>query len=316
MTIDNIIEEIEKAENIAILTHESPDGDAIGSSLAMYLALKQIGKKTDIIIPEYSKAFSFLPGSEDIKKQGEEEQYDLTIALDCGDIKRLNGYVNYFESAKVRISIDHHGSNTMFADYNFVDPASPACAQVLIFILETMKVTITKEIGMCLLTGIITDTGGFKYPGVTVETFEFTAGLLGKGVNVSDIYKRVLQIKSKATFELSRIYNNRLEFLEEGRVTFSYITLEDQKKVDAKEGDHEGLVNIGKDIEGVEVSIFLRETEKGFKVSMRSEDTVNVSDVCSVFGGGGHPRAAGCLISLSLEQVREKILNEVKRYIK
>ena len=126
----------------------------------------------------------------------------------------------------------------------------------------------------------------------------------------------MLQIKSKATFELSRIYNNRLEFLEEGRVTFSYITLEDQKKVDAKEGDHEGLVNIGKDIEGVEVSIFLRETEKGFKVSMRSEDTVNVSDVCSVFGGGGHPRAAGCLISLSLEQVREKILNEVKRYIK
>ena len=316
MTIDNIIEEIKKAESIAILTHESPDGDAVGSSLAMYLALKQMGKNPDVIIPKYSKVFSFLPGIEDIKIEGKKDAYDLAISLDCANMKLLNGYANYFEDAKTKISIDHHGTNTMYADYNFVDPASPACAQTLIFILETMNITITKEIGTCLLTGIITDTGGFKYPGVTVETFEFAAGLLAKGINVSDIYKRVLQIRTRANFELSRLSSDRLEFLEDGKLTFSYITLEDQEKVGAEEGDHEGLVNIGRDIEGVEVAVFFHENEKGFKVSMRSDDNVNVSDICSVFGGGGHPRAAGCLISLPLEQAKEKVLREVKRYIK
>ena len=314
MTIDNIIEEIKNAENIVILTHESPDGDAIGSSLAMYLALKQLGKNPDVIIPKYSRVFSFLPGADIIKTEGKNEFYDLAIALDCGDIKRLNGYVGYFESAKVRISIDHHGSNTMFADYNFVDPASPACAQILVFILETMNITITKEIGTCLLTGIITDTGGFRYPGVTVETFEFAAWLLGKGVNVSDIYKRVLQIKSKANFELSKLCIDRLEFLEDGKLTFSYITLEDQERVGAEEGDHEGLVNIGRDIEGVKIAVLLHENEKGYKVSMRSDGSINVGDICLVLGGGGHPAAAGCLISLPLKEAKEKVLREVKRY--
>ena len=316
MTIDSIIDEIKKAETIVILTHESPDGDAVGSSLAMYLALKQIGKNPDIIIPKYSRVFNFLPGTQDIKEEGKNEPYDLAIALDCGDLKRLNGYVSYFEDAKTKISIDHHGSNTMFADFNFVDPASPACAQILVFVLETMKVTITQEIGTCLLTGIITDTGGFRYPKVTVETFEFAAWLLSKGINVSDIYKRVLQIKSRANFELSRLCSDRLEFLEDGKLTFSYITLDDQEKVGAEEGDHEGLVNIGRDIEGVKVAVFFHENEKGFKVSMRSDGSVNVADICLVLGGGGHPAAAGCLVSLPLEQAKEKVLREVKRYIK
>ena len=120
MTIDNIIEEIDKAKSIVILTHEMPDGDAIGSSLALYAGLKQLGKEADVIIPEYSKTFEFLPNSKEIKKEGKNENYDLAIALDCGDIKRLNGFVGYFEDANSKISIDHHSSNTMFADYNFV----------------------------------------------------------------------------------------------------------------------------------------------------------------------------------------------------
>ena len=314
MTLDHIKEEVEKAKKIVILTHESPDGDAIGSSLAMYLALKSKGKQVDVIIPEYSKTFAFLPGAEEIKKVSE-ESYDLAIALDCADMKRLNGWSNYFEEAKTTISIDHHGSNKMFADYNYVDPASPACAQILIVILQTLEIEITKEIGTCLLTGIITDTGVFKYPGVTTETFEFVAWLLRIGVKVSDIYKRVLQVKTKSQFELSKLAIERLEFLEDGKITFTYITKEDEKRVNANTGDHEGLVEIGRDVEDVEVSIFLRETEKGFKASLRSNNAVNVSDVCIMFGGGGHPRAAGCNIPGTLEQVKQKIINHVKTYL-
>lgn len=315
MTLDNILEEINKAETIVILTHENPDGDAIGSSLAMYHALKAYGKNPDLIIPEHPKTFNCLPGIEEIKTESDIEHYDLAISLDCATIKMLNGFVNYFENAKVKVCIDHHGTNTMFGDYNYVNPATPACAQILLVILEYFGIEITKEIGTCILAGIITDTGGFKYQGVTAETFEFVAWLLNKGVNVSNLYRQVLEVQTKANFELHRIANNRVELLENGKVAYTYITKEDEEAVHAESGDHEGIVDVGRGLEGVEVSIFLRETSKGIRVSLRSNDYVNVSDACLVFGGGGHPRAAGCTIPGTIEQAKEKVLKEVARLL-
>lgn len=319
MTLDNIIEEIKKANSIAILTHESPDGDAIGSSLAMYLSLKQLGKNPDIIIPEISRVFNFLPKINEIEKEVTKESYDLVIVLDCADIKRLAGNEDeVFENADVTISIDHHGSNKMFADLNYINPVSPACAQILIPILETLGINIDKEIGTCLLTGIITDTGGFQYSGVTAETFEFAAKLLNKGVNVSDIYQKVLATKTKTNFELTKRIMDRMEFLENGKIAFTYMLKKDEDEIHTELGDHEGLVNIGRAIEGVEVSVFIRqdEFEKGFKVSLRSKDYINVSNVCMIFGGGGHPRAAGCYLEGTVEQIKSKIINQIKLYMK
>ena len=161
MTLDNILEEIKKADNIVLLTHENPDGDAVGSSLAMLMVLEKMGKKVDLIIPELPRVYQFLPFAEKIQKEGKNEPYDLAIAVDTATIKMLNGWSNYFESAKVKIVIDHHGTNTMYGDYNYVNPDAPACAQILITVLESLEIEITKELGTCLLTGIITDTGGF-----------------------------------------------------------------------------------------------------------------------------------------------------------
>lgn len=317
MTLDDIKKSIEQANTIAILTHERPDGDAIGSSLAMSLALKKLGKKPDVIIPKYSETYAFLPDAENIKQESNIENYDLAIALDCGDIKRLNGFVKYFEDAKQSISIDHHSMNPMFADINFVDHTSPACCQILVIIFNYLGIEIDKQIGTCLLAGIITDTGGFKYPGVTVETFEFVADLLKSGINVSKIYKKVLQIKPRASFELSKIAMNKIEFLEGGKITFTYITCEDEKKVGAQEGAHEGIVEIGRDIEGVEVAIFLHQAEdKVYKVSLRANDYVNVADVCLMFGGGGHARAAGCKMEGTPQQIKEKLIKEIKKSLK
>ena len=315
MTIDNIKEEIQKANDVVILTHESPDGDAVGSALAMYLTLKKLGKTVDVIIPEYASMFEFLPGADEIKKEGKQESYDLAISVDVTGINRLNGFANYFENAKVKIQIDHHQVNEMFADYNFVNPASPACAQNLIFIIEQLGVEIDKEIGTCLLTGIITDTGGFKYEGVSAETFEFTSWLLAKGVNVSDVYKRVMQTKTRANFELRKLVMDRMEFLCDNKVAFTYMTFQDELNTGAAPGDHEGLVEIGRDIEGVEVSIFLREVENGYKVSLRSNDYVDVSNVCVTFNGGGHKKAAGCTIFNTLDIAKEAIIHEVEKYI-
>ena len=139
-----------------------------------------------------------------------------------------------------------------------------------------------------------------------------------RGVNVSDIYKRVLNTVTKANFELSKRVMNRLEILENGKVTFTYITKEDEKQVNAEPGDHEGLVEIGRNIEGVEVSVFIRQKEDEedvYKVSMRSSQYVNVSDVCLMFGGGGHPRAAGTTVKGDVETVKQKVLTELKKVL-
>ena len=315
MTLDNILEEIKKAEKIVILTHENPDGDAIGSSLAMYKTLIKMGKTPDLIIPELPRVFNFLPEADKIKKVGSNEPYDLAIALDAATLKMLNGWSNYFETAKAKIVIDHHGTNTMYGDINFVNPDAPAAAQVLIHIIEYFGVEIDKEIGTCILTGIITDTGGFQYQSTTPETFEFAAEILKRGVNVSEIYKKVMETKSRASFELRKRAIDRLEFFGEGKIAFTYITKQDMEETNAENGDHEGIVNEGRTIEDVEISIFIRETDKGYKASLRSNSYVNVSDICLMFGGGGHVHAAGCNLTGSLEQVKEKIVNQAKMYL-
>lgn len=316
MTLDSIKEEVERANTIVILTHENPDGDAIGSSLALYNSLKKVNKQVDVIIPEFARTFSFLPGADEIKKSSEITNYDLAIALDCGDFKRLNGGTAYFENAKMTVSIDHHGTNTMFANLNYVDPTSPACAQILISLLKYWEIDISKEIGECLITGIITDTGGFKYSNVKVETFEFAAELLSRGVNISKIYERVMQTVSLSRFQLSKIATERLELLEDGKIAFTYILREDEEKVKAEVGDYEGIVEQGRSIEGVEISVFLRQIENGYKASLRAGGNINVSDICMIFGGGGHEKAAGCTMPYSLEVAKEKLLQEIHLRLK
>lgn len=318
MIIDEILEEIKKADKIVILTHETPDGDAVGSSLAMKYAIKQIGKEADVIIPEFSDCFNFLPGIDKVISDSKIGKYDLAIAVDCADYKILRGYEAFFEKAKMKIVIDHHGSNKMYGDINFVNPVAPACCQILVGMFEYLGINIDKEIGTCIITGIITDTGGFNY-NVTAETFEFAAELLRKGVNTAEVYKKTMQTKTKANFELNRLANERMEFFFDGKVAFTYITLEDEEKFGAKTGDHEGLVDIGRCIEGVEVSVFLHENkgkENGFKLSLRSCEYVNVSDVCLMFGGGGHLRAAGAWIPGTVNQIKEKVLSEIKKQLK
>lgn len=316
MTLDEILEEIKKAESIVILTHESPDGDAMGSSLAMKLMLQELNKQSDVIIPEYPRMFQFLPSASDIKIDSERKKYDLAISVDCGNFKRL-AKNEYFENAQKTIVIDHHGSNNMYGDLNYVNPASPACCEILISMAEYFGVTITKEIGTCIMTGIITDTGGFRYSGITPDTFEYTAELIRVGVDIPDIYKRTMGTKTKANFELTKRVVDRMELLEDGKVSFSYMTSQDEREVNAEPGDHDGLVNIGKDIEGVQVAIFIRqkEDEDVYKVSLRSEDGINVSDICLLFGGGGHSRAAGALVKGNIQEVKEKLMKEIKKWM-
>ncbi|MCI8276372.1 MAG: bifunctional oligoribonuclease/PAP phosphatase NrnA [Clostridia bacterium] len=318
MTLDEILKEMKNADTVLILSHESPDGDAIGSSLGMCLALKNMGKDVvDVVMKEYPANFSYLPGAEDIKAEPSIENYDLAIVVDCPDINRVNlDYKEYFENAKVKVEFDHHSKNSMFGDYNIVNHVSPACSQILVSSFEYLGIEITKEIGICLLTGIITDTGGFKNSGTTTESFEFAAWALSKGINVSKIYKESMLTMTKSKFEVQKLAMDRLELLADGKISFTYMTKEDDKKIGVLAGDHDGVVEIGRNIEGVEVSIFLYEKEKGYKASLRSNDYVNVADVCMLFGGGGHIKAAGVSLNMTLEEAKKAIIEETIKYLK
>ena len=315
-TIDQILKCIKKSKNIVIVTHENPDGDAVGSSLAMYHALKGLKKNVDIIIPEYAKCFNELPGIDEVIKESD-KVYDLAISLDVATDKLLNIWVKYFREANQRIVIDHHSTNTMFGDINYVDLSAPACAQVVYMLIKHYRWKITPEIGTCIMAGIITDTGGFQYSGVSKDTFNIAAELLDVGVNISKVYKKVFDTKTRSSFELRRIAIDRMEFLEDGKIAFTYVTNEDERKVNAGVGDYEGIVSEGRSVEGVEVSIFLHELKDGeFKISLRSNSYVNVSDVCIMFGGGGHIRAAGAKMTADPLVIRDKVVNEVKRQLK
>ena len=313
--LDSIIEVINNANKIVIFTHISPDGDAIGSSLSMYIGLKSLKKEVDIITDDYSRCFNFLPELENVKKETN-DSYDLAIALDCATKPRLYDPNNIFEKTTTSINIDHHASNTYFAKYNYVEGNSPAACKTLIKVLKRLGITMSKEIGTCLMTGIITDSGGFRYNTVDDETFEFAAQMLDLGVNISDIYYRTFDVKTKPQFMLSSIATNRLKFFSKDRVAVTYITQEDFKQVKACTGDHEGIVNIGRNIEGIEVSIFLREVDKDFyRVSLRSNAEVDVSEVASKFSGGGHTRAAGCDMHYDLETSIKKLVRETNKYL-
>ena len=312
-SLEEIKEIIDNAKNILILTHKSPDGDAIGSSLAMYQGLLQINKTVDVMVINYSKLFKILPMASKIKETSN-KRYDLVITLDCSTRARVEESSDFFEQAEHTINIDHHFSNEYFAELNYVEKDGPATCQTLYKMFLDLGIIIDKKIGECLIAGIITDTGGFKYSTNSI-TFDIASHLYKLGVNISKIYVNTMQTRTKPQFALTNIATDRLEFFSDGKIAFTYITLKDEQKVKAETGDHEGIVDIGKSIEGVEVSIFLHESEEGFKVSLRANNKVDVSKVATTLGGGGHKKAAGCLLNMPIKEAKKTLLKELEEVL-
>lgn len=313
--LNEIVKEIKDNYKICILVHVNPDGDALGGGLAMYIALKQLNKQVDLIIPTYPHIYNFLPRISEIKEDTNVINYDLCICLDCANKERIFEPRNIFDNAKKTITIDHHRSNTMYSDINLVLGDEPACTQVLMTVFEKLNIELTKELGECIAAGIITDTGGFKNTNVNAYTFIIAYKLMNLGIDVSEVCRNLLETKTKPQFELIKLVTNRIEFYCDNKIAFSYITEKDMKEVGAELGDHEGLVDIGKSVKGVLVSIFIREDKDCFTVSFRSKGKINVREIAEYFGGGGHTAASGCLIKGTLDEVRNILITKVKEYI-
>ena len=310
--MNNIIDEIKKVGNIVLLCHNNPDGDAIGSTIAMYYILKKLNKEVDIVIEKPPVRFSYIKGFELIKNTSNKE-YDTAIILDTAKEERINDPSNIVEKVSKKIVIDHHISNSNYGDVNYVED-SPACCQVIYNIAKELNIEIDELIGIPLYTGLVTDSGNLSYPSVTTETFEMAADL-SKIVNTSKISTLALNTITKEPFELKKIGMNNIEFYKDNQISLLTITEEDINKIGVDKSEVDILTNIGREIEGIKVTIFIRIYTDEIKVSLRSND-INVNEIANIFGGGGHINAAGITITdIDYEEVKQKLLEEVGKKI-
>ena len=308
-----IKELIDKSNSILLLTHEAPDGDAVGSVLAIYHYLSSINKTVDMVVLDIPKVFSFLPAINNIVDSTNKE-YDLGIVVDCASCERIGQKEDLLSKCKHTVTIDHHVSNTNFCDLNYVQGNVSSCCQVIYSLFKDWNIEITNEMGECLISGIITDTNGFGNNNVDSETFKIAFEFISLGVNVHDVYKKLLWIKTKPQYELMRIGMDRLEFFCDGKIAFTYILKSDFEKVGASNGEHEGIVDIGRNIEGVEISILVRQ-DNGWTVSLRSSGKFPVNTIASKIDGGGHFMAAGGKMDGSLEDIKSFLIDETKKVL-
>lgn len=297
---------LRERDNYEILTHDYPDGDTLGSGYALCMALQQIGKKARVITTSVPKDFIFL--QKGVLKQDFEAQ--TIVSVDVADVKLLGKNREKYEG-RIDLCIDHHMTNKVDAPLKLVVGKAAANCEVLFELFKVMEIDITREIANNLYTGISTDTGCFRYTNTTSKTMRTAADIIDMGCDTAYINKVMFETKTRKKLALEREIYDTIEYCLSDRCAIIAATLEIQKKTGVSDGELEGLASIPRQIEGVEIGITMREKEQGvFKVSVRTNGTVNAADFCARLGGGGHSAAAGCTVKGSLEQAKN-LLKEV-----
>lgn len=312
--MNDFMKAVKKSDTIAIGGHVRPDGDCIGSCMGLYYYITTVfpGKKVSVYLEKIPDAFSYLVDEKAFVPKAEE--YDLFVSLDCGDEERLGDAGAIMKKARFVYNIDHHVTNTKFGDANEVRPDASSTCQILYTLMEDEK--ISYETACALYTGIIHDTGVFKHSNTTAETMQTAGRLMDKGIPFGKIidgsfymksYKQ-LQIMGRCLLESVRILDNRC--------IFSIVRKSVMDLYEAEPSDLDGVIDEMRTTEGIEVAILLNEKEPGsFKVSMRSNDIVDVSRIAEYFGGGGHVRAAGCAIKGSPFDVINNLTEHIEKQL-
>lgn len=306
---------IGRAKSIVILGHVNPDGDCVGSCLAVYNYIReQFGKEAVVCLGAAAEKFSYLKGFDQIQSQLPQGQVDLCICLDCSDPERLGEFKCCLEEAKESICIDHHITNQGYAMEQVVDADASSTCQVLFTQMDEEK--ISKAVAECIYTGIIHDTGVFRYSNTSRKTMEIAEKMMEKGIDFSSIiddsfYKKTYlqsQIMGRALFE-------SVSFLDK-KCIFTVVRKKDMEFYGVDKSDLDGIVDQLRIIEGVECAIFLYEVGVHmYKVSLRSNKKVDVSKIAAYFGGGGHIRAAGCTMSGSFHDVINNLSGHIEKQL-
>lgn len=309
-----VLDDILKGKSsVALGGHIRPDGDCVGSCLGLYMYLKEQYPEleTDVYLEEVPEAYRIIACTDDVKSQiPEEKKYDLFICLDCGDSERLGFSSPLFESAGETLCIDHHVSNSAFADLNYILPDASSTSELVFTLLDSSK--ISKRVAEALYMGIAHDTGVFQYSCTSPETMEIAAELMRKGIDGNEIIDKTYYEKTYVQNQiLGRALLESMLILDK-RCIVSVIRKKSMEFFQAKPSDLEGIVSQLRLTKGVEVAMFLHETEaQKFKVSLRSKGKVDVSRIAQYFGGGGHVRAAGVTMQGSSHDVINNITEQI-----
>ncbi|MDD4802975.1 MAG: DHH family phosphoesterase [Syntrophomonas sp.] len=314
-----IAREIENRDNYLLVGHAIPDGDCIGSLIGMYLGLLALDKNVQILLQDpVPEIYKFLKGSEAIL--GPEQsatRVSTVIFLDCSDEERTGDQmVNILKTREYTINIDHHQSNAMFGNLNYVDDKASSTAELVLELLQHLGVKISPDIASALYSGILQDTGGFMHNSTSSATFHNAAELLDKGVNLDLIRLNLFESKSRAEVMLLKLALESIKFNDSGKVAWMILNYEEVKAIGALDLCPEGIVNYTLKIKGVEVGLLFREISPGLiKVGFRSKGDVDVAALASIFGGGGHRRAAGAKQDGNMEQAEKQVILTVESVV-
>lgn len=303
---------VKNSKSVYIVAHVNPDGDAIGSTFAVYFALKKLGKDVHVIMPSYSTVFEFLPGVEYSVDNVKEAEYDLLIALDASDRTRLAMSEEDFNKAKKVIMLDHHQLSNPYGDFRYINDLKSSASEIAYLFIKSLEVDLDENIATLLYTGIMTDTGSFNYSNANSDTFRVVADLLDNGAKSVEVCKKLNDTMKEAKLKLIAKTVDNMEVYYDGKMRYSYVSYEEIKSLGLGDEDAEGMTNYLRAVEGTEVAVYVRGKSDGsLKVSMRSGGRVDTSKIAIAFGGGGHPRAAGYTMRESLEIEKEKLIKAV-----
>ena len=309
-TLVNAVKQLfQNGQSFLVISHIKPDGDAIGSLLGLGLALREAGKDVQMVLVDgVTHSFHYLPGSDSVLRRPK-GSYDTAVVLDCSDLIRTGGVLG---DRQPDLNIDHHITNLNFARINFVNPTAAATSAILAGYLEVWGLTISTPVAQALMTGLVSDTIGFRTSNVTPETLRLAAKLMEHGAVLANIYNRTLLRRS---FESARYWGPALTRLQRnGRLIWTTLTLADREMASYPGNDDADLINTLSSIDDSDIAIVFTE-QKGnrIKVSWRSQNGYDVSQIALQFGGGGHPAAAGAEVAGELETVQDMILKATQK---
>ena len=306
--LGQVVELIEKKQAFAITSHIRPDGDGIGSGLALYWMLRSLGKEVDVVLRDrIPPAYEILPGSESVYVQDDlVKDYDAVFLMECSDAERpgLPSLKNQFI-----VNIDHHSTTEPFGHINWIDPTAGAVGEMIYNLAKALGVEVTKEIGDCIYTAILTDTGSFHFSNTTERTLKIASELVRRGVEPAKISQALFYSHPFSKIKLMGMVLSTIQRDESGHIAWVTVDHETMYEAGACDEDADGIVNYALSIDEVVAVAFFKELSSGiWRISLRSKGKNNVAKVAEVFGGGGHRNAAGCRIEGDFEEVRCRVI--------
>jgi bifunctional oligoribonuclease and PAP phosphatase NrnA len=317
MSDNGMIEVLHNAKNVLLLPHVNMDGDALGSVLALFWTLEGMDKNVKVLVEEPPPLhLRFLPGADQVivYKEGYEDAYsenELVVAVDTADFERLGKRGEIFRKAAVTMNIDHHPTNTKYASYNLVVSDASATGEILYNYFKDLGQPLNKDISTCLYTAISSDTGGFRFSNTSSLTHQIAADLIQIGADCAEISKNLFEDVSMNRLNVLAEIIHLIELYHHGKIAMIPLEKEMIDRFQASEDEINGFSNLGRSIRGVEVSIFIREKQLGeFKISMRSRQSIDLTEVATSFGGGGHKRAAGFNYTGNMKEIKDLLIKE------